>query len=127
MPVKFKVIKKSQPGVKGGGTKKYYASAHITHEKSLKRLIKEMEKTCAVDYEDIRTVLLTLVDAFKQSLLNGEIVRLGEIGSLRIVVSSDGADSENDVNADIIKSSRIVFTPSTTMIQELKDLEYVKA
>ena len=35
MAIKFKVIEKGQPGVKGGGEKKFYASANITGEKTL--------------------------------------------------------------------------------------------
>lgn len=30
MPIKFKVIERGQPGVEGGGQKKFYASANVT-------------------------------------------------------------------------------------------------
>ncbi|MCU7542210.1 DNA-binding protein, partial [Riemerella anatipestifer] len=35
MPIKYKVIQKGQPGVAGGGEKKYYASANVVSEKTL--------------------------------------------------------------------------------------------
>ena len=34
MPIKYKVIQRGQPGVAGGGTKKDYASANLTGEKT---------------------------------------------------------------------------------------------
>ena len=35
MAIKFKVIERGQPGVVGGGQKKFYASANVTGEKTL--------------------------------------------------------------------------------------------
>ncbi|MGV4502145.1 HU family DNA-binding protein, partial [Ornithobacterium rhinotracheale] len=32
MPIKYKVIERGQPGVKGGGDKKYYASPNMSGE-----------------------------------------------------------------------------------------------
>lgn len=44
MSIKFKVIEKGEPGVVGGGSKKFYASANITGEKTLAGLTRDIEK-----------------------------------------------------------------------------------
>ncbi|MBN3662291.1 MAG: DNA-binding protein, partial [Ornithobacterium rhinotracheale] len=57
MPIEFKVIQKGQPGVKGGGAKKYYASPVYGKEKSLAGLIKDIEKISTVSGADIKAVV----------------------------------------------------------------------
>jgi len=44
MAIKFKVIERGQPGVPGGGEKKFYATAVMAGELSLAELTKAIEK-----------------------------------------------------------------------------------
>jgi hypothetical protein len=46
MVIKYKTIQKGQPGVVGGGTKRYYASIVIDGEVTVDHLVKEIEKPC---------------------------------------------------------------------------------
>lgn len=48
MAVKYKVIERSQPGVVGGGDKKYYANATSNGELTLEKLTKRIEKNSTV-------------------------------------------------------------------------------
>jgi hypothetical protein len=57
MAIKFKVIEKGQPGVPGGGEKKFYASANMSGEMTLNGLTKSIEKISTVSGADIRAVL----------------------------------------------------------------------
>jgi predicted histone-like DNA-binding protein len=70
--------------VPGGGEKKYYASANPSGEMTLTGLTKSIEKISAVSGADIRAVLYAMVDVMQDALANGQIVRLGEPGSLRV-------------------------------------------
>ena len=126
MPIKYKVIQRGQPGVAGGGTKKYYASANLTGEKTLAELTKDIEKMCTVKGADIRAVLYALVDAMQSSLSNGQAVRLGELGSLRVSIGSDGKATEKEVNASSIKNPKVIFTPGKDIKKMLDTLEYEK-
>ena len=63
MAIKYKVIKRGEPGVAGGGTKKFYASANVTGEKSLTGLMRDIEKMSTVSGADIRAVLYALPTA----------------------------------------------------------------
>ena len=109
MPVKFKVIEKGQPGVAGGGEKKFYASANITGEKTLAGLTKDIEKISTVSGADIRAVLYALVDVMQNALADGQAVRLGELGSLRVNISSEGKATEKEVTAAAIRGAKVVF------------------
>ncbi|MCU4154573.1 DNA-binding protein [Carboxylicivirga sp. A043] len=127
MAVKYKVIERGQPGVAGGGEKKYYANAVSNGELSLEKLTKRIEKISTVGGADIRAVLYSLVDVMQDGLEEGAIVRLGDLGSLRISISSNGESKEEDITAHSIKSSKCIFTPGKELKKMLKNIEYQKA
>ena len=56
MSIKFKVIERGQPGVTGGGTKQFYASAKVNGEQTLEGLTRSIEKISTVSGADIRAV-----------------------------------------------------------------------
>ncbi|KGN82706.1 DNA-binding protein [Porphyromonadaceae bacterium COT-184 OH4590] len=126
MAIKFKVIEKGKPGVSGGGEKKFYASANITGEKTLAGLTRDIEKVSTVSGADIRAVLYALVDVMKSALEEGQAVRLGELGSMRINISSKGEMQEKDVNSSSITGAKVLFTPSAELKKMLNDLKYEK-
>ncbi|WP_052911028.1 HU family DNA-binding protein [Riemerella anatipestifer] len=127
MPVKFKVIERGQPGVSGGGDKKWYATPVSSGEKTLTDLTKDIEKISTVSGADIRAVLYALVDVMQSSLASGQIVRLGELGSLRVSFSSEGKATEKEVTANTIKQAKVIFTPAKGIKDTLATLTYEKA
>lgn len=126
MPIKFRVIEKAQPGVAGGGEKKFYASANVTGEKTLAGLTRDIEKISTVSGADIRAVLYALVDVMVGSLADGQVVRLGELGSLRVSISSEGMSTAEEVNASSIKGAKVIFTPGKDIKKMLDSLEFRK-
>jgi nucleoid DNA-binding protein len=67
-----------------------------------------------------------MVEMMEESLEDGQIVRLGDLGSLRINVKSKGEETEADVSASSIEGAKAVFTPSAKLKDLLKTLKYVK-
>lgn len=126
MSIKFKVIERGQPGVPGGGEKKFYASANVTGEKTLAGLTRDIEKISTVSGADIRAVLYALVDVMTSSLSDGQVVRLGDLGSLRVSIGSQGQEKAEDVKASTITSSKVIFTPAKGIKDMLATLKYEK-
>jgi predicted histone-like DNA-binding protein len=126
MPIKIKAIERGEPGVTGGGQKKFYASVVINGELTLEDLTKAIEKICTVSGADIRAVLYALVDVSIDSLANGTIVRLGDLGSLRISISSEGKAKAADINGDIVKNVSIIFTPGPRIKEMLLSAKFQK-
>ncbi len=126
MPVKFNVIQRGQPGVAGGGVKKFYASPKMSGERTLEGLTRDIEKISTVSGADIRAVLYALVDVMQDQLSNGQIIRLGELGSLRVSFSSEARDTAEEVNATCIKKAKVVFTPGKGIKNTLATLNYQK-
>ncbi len=126
MAVKFNVIQRGQPGVAGGGDKKYYASAKMTGEYDLEQLTEAIEKRSTVSGTDIRAVLYALVDIAPGILSQSNILRLGELGSMRISISSEGHDKPEQVTADSIRRAKAIFTPGTKLKNALSVMKFQK-
>jgi predicted histone-like DNA-binding protein len=127
MAVKFKVIERGMPGAKAGGPKKFYASPVSEGEMTLAGLTKAIEKMCTVSGADIRALLYAMVDVSIDSLSNGTIVRLGDLGSLRMSLNSEGRETAEEVTASAIIRNSVIFTPGTRIKEMLKGVKYQKA
>lgn len=126
MSVKFKVTQKTQPGVIGGGIKKYYALPVVSGELTVPDLINSVEKISTVSGADLHAVVYSIVDISINNLENGMIVRLGDLGSLRVSFGSEGKINAEDINADCIKEQRVIFTPGKRIKTMLKNLKFKK-
>lgn len=126
MAIKFRIIERGQPGVVGGGTKKFYASPVMSGEMNLDGLTKAIEKICTVSGADIRAVLYALVDVSVDSLSNGTIVRLGDLGSMRVSLKSEGQLTADEVKASAVKGASIIFTPGSRIRETLSVVKFQK-
>jgi len=126
MSIKFKVIERGEPGVVGGGTKKFYATAVSSGEMSLEEATAAIEESSTVSGADIRAVLYALVSLMSKSLAKGEIVRLGDLGSLRMSVSSKAEAAADDVASSSITGVKTIFTPGPRLKDAMKLMKYEK-
>jgi predicted histone-like DNA-binding protein len=126
MAIKFKVIERGQPGVVGGGDKKFYASPVMDGELTLDQLTKTIEKISTVSGADIRGTVYALVDVAIDSLTKGTIVRLGDLGSLRVSLSAEGQETADDVTANTIKNAKVIFTPGNRIKEMLSLTKFQK-
>ena len=126
MAIQIKAVERPQPGVVGGGVKKYYASPVHDREISLDGLTKSIEKTSTVNGADIRAVLYAMVEEAVAGLSDGRIIRLGDLGSLRITLSSEGKDTAAEVTAATVKKAGVIFTPGKKLQEMLKSARFTK-
>ena len=124
MAILCKVVLKTEPGVPGGGIKKYYASANVTEVIDIELLSDYISEACTVHGADIRAVLYAAVKVIIRELANSKSIQLGDLGNVRIEISSEGRDNAEEVNITVIKKSRIVFTPGKLIKKMLKRLDY---
>ena len=59
-----------------------------------------------------------------EGLQSGEIVRLGELGSLQLGLSGKGAEVEEEYHVGLIERARINFRPGLTLQDALANLSY---
>lgn len=120
MSIKYKVVEKGQPGVKGGGTKKWYANIVNDGEVSIDDLVKQIEKFSALSEADIRGVIIALENAMQDALANSKIVRLDKIGSLYPTLSSEGAATEKEFSPSLIKSVDVNYRAGKRILDTMK-------
>ena len=71
-------------------------------------------------------VLIALEDVVADSLANGEIVRLGELGSLQVSLKGKGADNAEDYHDGLIEKGKILFRGGETLANMLTTLKFQK-
>ena len=59
-------------------------------------------------------------------LLEGNIVRLGELGTFRSTISSEGVDIADDFNFSHIKHLNLIFRPGSEFSDQLNSVKFKK-
>lgn len=120
MAIKYKVIEKVQPGVKGGGNKKWYANVVTNGELTVDDLAKEIEKFSALSEPDIKGVIIALENVIQAALSDSKIVRLEKLGNLYPTLSSGAAATEKEFTPSLIKSVGVNYRPGPRIIQAME-------
>lgn len=126
MTIKYCVREKGQPGVVGGGTKKFYASIVTDGEATVDDLVKDIEKFSSLSEPDIRGVITALENVIQTKLAEGRIVRLERLGSLYPTLSSEGMDKAEEVNSNSIKELNINYRPGVRLKKAINDATLLK-
>ena len=105
---------------------KYYGHAQASGDIDLREMSERIQQTCTVHKSDVFAVLVALEDVITDALRSGEIVRLGDLCTLQIGISSKGAVTEEDYNDSLIKKARINFRPGPALTGVLTNLSYKK-
>ena len=81
---------------------KYYGHVQASGDINIREMSERIQATCTVHKSDVYAVLVALEDVITDALKAGEIVRLGDLGTLQIGISSKGAATEDDFSEDLI-------------------------
>jgi len=122
----YKVIEKGQPGVVGGGVKKYYAGIVYDGEVVVDDLVVSIEKFSALSEPDIRGVIAALENVIQNQLADSKIVRLDKLGTFYPTISSEGKDKAEDVSSSAIKSVGVNYRPGKRIIDAMKSKGFKK-
>lgn len=127
MAIKYSLIERGEPGVAGGGTKKWYAVVNNNGEATMDDLVNEIEKFSALSEADIRGVIIALENVIQKELTDGKIVRLDKLGSFYPSLSSNGTATEKEFNASLIKGAKVNYRPGKRINDALKTATFIKA
>ena len=105
-------------------TPKYYGHVQASGDISLREMAERIQQTCTVHNSDVFAVLVALEDTITDALKGGEIVRLGDLGTFQIGISSKGALNEEDYDESLIKQARINFRPGSALSGILTNLTF---
>ena len=123
--VTYSVVPRINPREKDEAPK-YYAQAQARGDISIRDMAERIQSTCTVHKSDVYAVLVALEDVVAEAIQNGEIVRLGELCTLQVSLSSKGALTEEDYTTDLIKRAKINFRPGRVLANALSSLSFSK-
>jgi predicted histone-like DNA-binding protein len=121
--MKYKVIEKFNPQ-KPDDPRKWYANPVNSGKITIKELAKEIAGRSSLTRGDIENVLANCIDELPTFLKLGMSVKLGEFGTLRLSIASEGADQKDEFSNNNIKGVRVVFTPSVELKKLLEDIHF---
>ena len=105
---------------------KFYGHVQASGDIDIREMSERIQATCTVHKSDVFAVLVALEDVIVEALKSGEIVRLGDLGSLQIGISSKGAETEEDYSESLIKKTRINFRPGSALMGALTNLTFAR-
>ena len=123
--VTYSVVPRINPSEKSAPPR-YYAQAQARGDVTIREMAERIQSTCTVHKSDVFAVLVALEDVITEALKNGEIVRLGDLGTLQIGISSKGAVSEEEYDDSLIKQARINFRPGSALAGILSNLTFAR-
>ena len=105
---------------------KFYGHVQASGDIDIREMSERIQATCTVHKSDVFAVLVALEDVITEALKSGEIVRLGDLGTLQIGISSKGAITEEDFSDALIHKARINFRPGSALMGALTNLTFAK-
>ena len=123
--MRYRVVKRVDPS-NPLGPMKYYAVPFSEGEIAESYLSQLVAGRASLTEGDVTSVLKNFLDEVPRLLLLGRTVRLDPFGIFRISFGSKAADTEDEVNANLIRKPRIVFTPSTRFLRKLQEITLEK-
>ena len=121
MSIKYKIISQAQPGIKGGGTYRYYAS-----RKDLYDLSEILSKRSTLSPGDIAAVIIGLSELIPELLMENNTVELGDLGTFSLHLKSDAAAQPEEADYRLIKGLNIQFRPGTRLKAAIRNPSFRK-
>lgn len=105
---------------------KFYGSVKTSGDINIREMADRIQQSCTVTKADVYAVLVALEDIIVESIQKGEIVRLMDIGTLRVGISTKGALTEDKFDDSLIKKARILFRPGSILQNAIANLNFTK-
>jgi predicted histone-like DNA-binding protein len=125
MAVKYTVVARGKPG-DPEAPKKYYPMVKSTGKTTLRDLAERVAEISTVSSVDVVAVLEAFLTIVPRELADGNIVNLGDFGTFRLRVRSEGADSEEEVTARNIIQAFARFRPGKRFKETLDNASFEK-
>lgn len=123
MAVPIVAVANSNP-LDSTSTLRYFPRAVQSGCIDLDQLTEQISSSTTLTEADCQAVVYSLVHHVSRALQDGNIVRLGHLGSFQISVKGTGSTTAEEVSTKNISSASIVYRPGTRFKKLLKNLEY---
>jgi predicted histone-like DNA-binding protein len=125
MTVKFTVTPRKDPRDQNSQPK-YYATVRSNGRIDTHGVARDINKMSTVSSVDTAAVLEAFMNVVPDQLADGKIVELGDFGTFRVSVSSEGAEAPENVTMRNITDVRMLFLPGKRFKQLLSGTVFEK-
>jgi predicted histone-like DNA-binding protein len=125
MTVRFNITPRKDPRNRESQPK-YYATIRSNGRVDTRGIAKSINNMSTVSSVDTTAVLEAFLNVVPDQLAEGRIVELGEFGTFRLSVSSEGAEQAEDFTSRSITDVRVLFSPGKRFKQVLNTAEFQK-
>ena len=125
MSVKFSVTPRKDPRDQNSQPK-YYATVRSNGRVDTHGIAKDINKISTISSVDTAAVLEAFMNVVPDQLADGKIVELGDFGTFRVSVSSEGAEQPEAVTTRSITDVRILFQPGKRFKKLINSTEFEK-
>lgn len=125
MSVKFSVTPRKDPRDQNSQPK-YYATVRSNGRIDTHGVARDINKMSTVSSVDTAAVLEAFMNVVPDQLADGKIVELGDFGTFRVSVSSEGAEMPEAVTTRSITEVRILFQPGKRFKKLINSTEFEK-
>ena len=122
--MKFKLVQRAN--LLDPTKKKWYANPVNTGKVSQKEIAKLVEERSSLTIWDIINVIENLITELPRQLAEEKSVKLWDLGSFRLSLSSEGVEDKKKFNTSKIEP-KVIFTPSAEFKEKLKKMSYNQA
>jgi predicted histone-like DNA-binding protein len=122
MPIEYTLAERGNPA-KPTAAKKFYATARSTGETTVRGLAKRISDISTVSTVDVMAVLEAFFQVVPDEMREGRIVRFGDFGSFSTSLQGEGAASEPEFNAALVKAVKVNFRPGKLFAQAMQGAE----
>ncbi|MCD8292592.1 MAG: hypothetical protein LUC23_02360 [Prevotellaceae bacterium] len=125
MSVKYKLIRRKDPRLPDS-TEKWYATPITGSPQSIRTMSKLSTLNTTLSPMELETAINLFGEYAVQQLRAGNSVRVGGLGTLRVIFKSDGVENIDDFKANaMIKNVRVLFSSSHSFREvALKNLSF---
>lgn len=124
--IKFRLIERKNPR-QPGDPPRYYAIGVNQGRLDIREMANQISELSTVTSIDTVAVIEALLKVIPRELANGKIVTLGDLGSFRLTLKSEGSDQPENFNASMIKGTHLHFRPGKEVKKVLNNIVYAKA
>lgn len=114
----------AEPGVKGGGTYKYYGRISGREQINLKHLAQTLSERTTLSTVDVIAALEGFREIILEELLEGRNVKLDRLGIFSLSVRTEGVDDPSKLNKTKVKDVKINFLPDPELKKRVKTAEF---
>lgn len=108
------------------GSKLFFGQVRSVRTLEFSELCKQVAEVSTASTGDVKVVIDGLSTVMLRQMGYGDVIRLGELGSFRMVSGSSGVEEEENFHTSMFKNGRIIYTPGAAFKQIAKEVKFEK-